>query len=198
MAKRKDLQKDMFRLNKYKLNENGLTLIELLVVITLMSIISISTISLIVQSNETAGRVQIESNFRDEADLIISQLIKTLYETKQSHIIENKTDANNSFLNITTSPSQCKKGENGAFILDTACMGTLQPVGFKTINGQTKLYIKNEVYEVTNKNISILKESRINGDPKTQNYYEIVLKLEYVSNRGISKQMEFRNIIRPF
>lgn len=192
----------MFRLIKNHLNNKGLTLIELLAVIILMSFVSIFVFSLIVQSNETTREVQIESNFRDEADLIVSKLIKTLYETKQTHIIENQSGVGYSYLNITNDPSKCKRDENtGKWAIDATCRNTFEKVGFETVGNITKLILKSENYEISNKNITILKDSKINGDPITANSYEIVLKLEYMSERGkkeTTKTMEFKNIIQPY
>ena len=187
----------MFRLNKKRLDEHGITLVELLAVLILMSFISIFTISLIVQSTETTDAIRVESSLRDEADIIVSRLIKTLYETKEVHIIQNITDNENSYLNVSTTPALCKRDTSGSLVLDTACKNTLMPIGFRTNNGKTKLYLKNEIYEVANNNISIKNTSRINGDPSKVESYSITLILQYKS-RNTLKEIEFINEVQPF
>ena len=161
MVKQKALQRGMFQLNKKHLNNKGLTLVELLAVIILIAFIGIFSFSLIVQSTETTRQIQIESNMRDEADIIVSQLIKALYETRQAHIIENQTGTGFSYLNITNDPSKCRRDENtGAWIVDQPCRNTFEKIGFETKNNTTQLFIKHENYLVQNKNIKILNDSK--------------------------------------
>ena len=197
MGKQKGLQKGMLRLNNKKLNECGISLVELLAVLTLMSFISIFTITLIVQSTKTTDAIRVESSLRDEADIIVSSLIKSLYETKQAHIIQNVTDNDNSYLNVSSSPALCKRDTAGNLILDTACKNSLKPIGFVTSNGKTRLQLKDNNYEVSNNNISILKSSRIIGDPNNATSYTITLVLQY-KTRNTLKEIQFVNEVQPF
>jgi len=197
MAKQKVHQKGMLRLNDKRLDEQGITLVELLAVLILMSFISIFTITLIVQSTETTDAIRIESSIRDEGDIIVSKLIKTLYETKEAHIIQNVTDNENSYLNVTSNPTLCQRDTSGNLILNTACTNSLMPIGFQTTDGKTKLYLKNEIYEVSNNYISIKNTSRISGDPTKVNSYKITLILQY-KKRNNMKEIEFINQIQPF
>ncbi|WP_404427808.1 hypothetical protein LG296_07270 [Ureibacillus chungkukjangi] len=186
-------------MNKNYLNNKGLTLVELLAVIILISFIGIFSFSLIVQSTETTRQIQIESNMRDEADIIVSQLMKTLYETRQNQIIENQTGTGFSYLNVTTDPSKCRRDEiTGAWIVDQPCRNTFEKIGFETQGTTTRLIIKGESYHISNTNIKILNDSKIIGNPTSQNSYEILLKLEYSGRKETSKSMEFKNIIQPF
>ncbi|MCM3765457.1 type II secretion system protein [Neobacillus niacini] len=186
--------------NKHS-HESGLTLIELLAVLALMSIISFFLVPIVIQSTETTREIQIQNSIRDEADLIVSKLVKSLYETNKAHIIQNQTGTGYSYLNITNDPSKCKKDNSGAIIVDTACINTFKKIGFVTTGGITKLVLKDEEYEVMNKNISILSDSKIIGDPTSAKSYEISLKLQYKSNRkgnNLLKTIEFKNIIQPY
>lgn len=197
----------MSQLNKYVAQEKGLTLVELLAVLILMSIITIFITTLVIQSFETTNEVRSESALRDEADMMISKLMKKLYETNQTSIIKNVTDDNNSYLLLSKDPSKCKKNNQGEWIFDSSCNATLMKVGFVTTGGSTKLYLEDqdtnssEIYEVTNKNISLLKDSKIIGDPGVGTTYEVLLKLAYHSTRGgneITKQLAFKNTLQPF
>lgn len=179
-------------------NEHGLTLVELLAVLVLMSFISIFAITLIVQSMETTDEIRVESSLRDEADIIVSKFIKAIYETNAAHIIQNVTNQNDSYLNVTNNPSLCQRDESGNIIMNKPCQDSLLPLGFKTVNGITKLYLKNEVYEASNKNIKILQTSQININPNTEGSYEILLNLQYKGRGNVQKEMQFINEIRPF
>lgn len=185
-------------MSKKRLDERGITLVELLAVLILMSFISIFTITLIVQSTETTEAIRVENNIRDEADIIVSRLIKALYQTKEAHIVQNITDNENSYLNVTSNPSLCKRDTGGSLILDTTCKNTLKPIGFLTTAGKTRLYLQDDIYEVANqKNITIQNTSRINGDPDKTDTYRITLVLQYKS-RNTLKEIEFINEVQPF
>lgn len=182
---------------KKRLNEKGLTLIEVLVASVLFAVIAVFVASLIIKSNETTNEIQIETKFRDEADLIMSNFIKTLYETKQSNIISFENTSDKSFLNVTNDPTKCQRDQNGN--LPSQCNNTLEKIGFLTEGGKTKLYLKNQEYVLSDENISILSDSKIidNHDGS----YDITLKLQYKSVRGgneVLKSMSFNNTIKPF
>lgn len=191
----------MFHLNKLLKNQKGLTLIELLASVVLISLISILIFSIVVKAIENNRVIQQETMLRDEADIIVSKFIKTLYSTKQSHIIRNTTDGpGNSYIEVTSDLSKCEKNESGALINETECKKFMKPIGFKTTNGVTKIHILDEEYTVSHSNIKILSSSNIKGDPKTTSTYEIDLKLKITHKRGnkeSSKEMMFINEIEP-
>lgn len=176
-------------------NEKGVSLVELLVVIALMGIIFVFIGSITIQSLETTEEVRIESSLRDEADIIVSSFIKAIYQTKRQHIVSNETGANGSYLNILKDPSKCKKNDEGKWILDSNC--TTEKYGFVSDNNGLTLYIKDNPYEIMNKNIDILSGSEIKGDPEKDNSFEIVLKLQYKSKRG-TQEVTFTNSVQPF
>lgn len=191
----------MFHLNKLRKNQKGLTLLELLASIVLISLISIFTFSIMVKAIENNRVIQQETMLRDEADIIVSKFIKTLYSTKQGYIIRNTTDTiGNSYIEVTSDLTKCQRNEAGTLITESACNATLKPIGFKTTNGVSKIYILDEEYTVSHENIQILSSSNIKGDPKSTSTYEIDLKLKVTHKRGnkeFSKEMTFKNEIQP-
>ncbi|MEO4053321.1 prepilin-type N-terminal cleavage/methylation domain-containing protein [Solibacillus sp. CAU 1738] len=188
-------------MNKLLKNQRGLTLLELLASIVLISMISIFIFSITTKAIENNRVIQQETMLRDEADIIVSKFIKTLYSTKQGYIIRNTTNsAGNSYIEVTNDLEKCQKNEDGNLINVTACNATLKPIGFKTVSGITKIYILDEVYSISHPNIQILQNSKVNGDPQKTSIYEIDLKLKITHKRGnkeTSKEMAFTNQIQP-
>lgn len=190
----------MFHLNKKRKNEAGLTLIELLASIALISIISILLFSLITKAIENNNKIHAETILRDEADIIMSKVIKTLYSTKQGYIIRNTTNSDNSFLEVTSDIEKCERREDGSVINSNQCNPTLKPIGFKTVNRTTSLYILDEQYKTSYSNVKILPTSKVLGDPNKTSVYEITLNLSLTYKRGNieqTKEMTFINQIEP-
>lgn len=208
MEKQKDLRKDMCQLNKNISNQKGLTLLELLATIVLTAIVSLLIYSITTKALENTNIITQETIIRDEADLIVSKFIKVLYSTRQDHIIRNITTGGDSYIEVTTDLSKCRRDESGGFLdtdgkptsIDRLCKPTLQPIGFKTVDGTTKIHILNEEYKIVNKDIKILPTSKLNGNPQETNVYEIVLNLASIKTRGnntTTKEMTFKNEIQP-
>lgn len=197
----------MFHLNKLLKNQKGLTLIELLASVVLISIISIFIFSITTKAIENNLVITQETTLRDEADIIVSKFIKSLYASKQGYIVRNVTNANESYLEITNDLEKCKKDDNGNWVFDAAgqCRATLKPIGFKTTNGVTKAYYVNishtpEEYAVQQRNIELLSTSKIVGNPADTDIYEIILDLKITHKRGnkeITKTMSFKNEVQP-
>lgn len=191
----------MFHLNKQLKNEQGITLVELLASIVLLSILSIFIFSIITKTIEHNRVIQQETMLRDEADIIVSKFIKTLYSTKQAAIIRNTTNGKgDSYIEVTNDLRKCQKNEEGVLRNAEACNATLKPIGFKTVNGMTKLYILDEMYSIAHPNIKILPSSHIKGNPANSTLYEVNLTLQITHRRGkeeISKQQTFINQIQP-
>lgn len=191
----------MFQLNKQSKNERGLTLVELLASIVLLSIISIFIFSIVTKTIENNRIIQQETMLRDEADIIVSKFIKTLYSTKQGYIIRNTTNSvGNSYIEVTNDLEKCQKNEEGVLIDKSACDKTLKPIGFKTTNGVTSLFILDEQYSIAHPNIKILSTSHIKGDPNNTTLYEVNLTIQITHKRGnkeIQKQRTFVNQIQP-
>lgn len=197
----------MLHLSK-KLNEKGITLVELLAVVILTAIVSILLFSITSKALENNRIISQEAILRDEADIIVSKFIKSLYSTKQETIIRNITTGDNSYLEITNDLSKCRRDEDGRFLdlsgnplnNDNLCKPTLKPIGFKTENGITKIHILDEQYTLSYNNIKVSPTSKVYGNPDDTSVYEIELNLEITQIRGnnkTSKAMKFKNEIQP-
>lgn len=196
----------MLHLSK-KLNEKGITLVELLAVVILTAIVSILLFSITSKALENNRIISQEAILRDEADIIVSKFIKSLYSTKQETIIRNITTGDNSYLEITNDLSKCRRDEDGRFLdlsgnplnNDNLCKPTLKPIGFKTENGITKIHILDEQYTLSYNNIKVSPTSKVYGNPDDTSVYEIELNLEITQIRGnnkTSKAMKFKNEIQ--
>ncbi|MGE7997408.1 pilus assembly FimT family protein [Lysinibacillus sp. NPDC093190] len=185
-------------MNKYIKNHNGLTLIELLATLVILAIVSTLIFSILMKTLETNRNVQQETILRDEADIIVSKFIKTLYTTNQSHIVRN---ISNKYIEVTNDITKCQKDDDGVWKITSECQNTLEPIGFKTEGNTTYIYFKKEKYAVQNSGIEILDNSEIIGNPvKADSIYEINLNLKVIKKRsGIDqpKTMEFKNRIQP-
>lgn len=73
-------------MNNRLLNEKGLTLVEILAVVAISSIIMALATSLIVQSMKNQERITAEAQLRDEADIIMSMLMKDFFSLKETEI----------------------------------------------------------------------------------------------------------------
>lgn len=187
----------MFQLNKYIKNHNGLTLIELLATLVILAIVSTLIFSILMKTLETNRNVQQETILRDEADIIVSKFIKTLYTTNQSHIVRN---ISNKYIEVTNDITKCQKNDDGVWKITSECQNTLEPIGFKTEGNTTYIYFKKEKYAVQNSGIEILDNSEIIGNPLTNSIYEINLNLKVIKKRSgndQTKTMEFKNQIQP-
>lgn len=74
----------MFLISKE--NEQGLTLVEVLAVLVISSLIIVLSGSLIVGAMKNYERTSIETNLRDEADIVMSILLKDLFVLKESEV----------------------------------------------------------------------------------------------------------------
>lgn len=77
-------------------NQKGLTIVELLAAIVIISFVSIFATSILMNSLKTYANINSDTFLRDEADLIMANLIKELYTSKDSEInfIEDVTNNN--------------------------------------------------------------------------------------------------------
>lgn len=187
----------MFSLKKNLTNQNGLTLIELLATLVLLVIISVFAFSVLSKSLETTQAIKLENSLRDEADLIVSKFIKVIYRTKQLDVFEslNKNNDNNYLINVSSDRLQCIDNVNSS-----SCITTLKKNGFVTTNGVTKIYIDNEEYVLSNRDIIILPSSKISKLEleSSETVYKLELALEIPNIRGGKnpKKMVFENNIQ--
>lgn len=148
-------------MNKLK-SQKGLTLVELLVSIVLISVIVTFTTSMIINTINNYNRIKANAILRDEADLIVSQLTKIFYTTKDSE---------------TTYIGDVTTGDY--YIQKTTDASNL--TGFK----DGKLYIKDVTYSPSNSKIAIsFNESKISetSNSNFQRIYTIQLTLRNLQN----------------
>lgn len=74
--------------NKFNLvkSQQGITLVELLATLVLVSIIGALTYSVLFQGYANYQRIQAETELRDEADLIMANMIRDMFSAKKSEI----------------------------------------------------------------------------------------------------------------
>lgn len=134
-------------------NDKGFTLIELLAVITLTSIITIATVSLITQATSRTTKIQNDTFLRDEADYLMSLVVRNIYTTLESNIEE---DSINNFLKVKIPIDKLPASEDPNNCIDNICEVI---TGFKTtpIDSalQTDLYVNSEKVNITNNSIKI-------------------------------------------
>ena len=189
-------------LNKYT-NQKGMTLVELLAVVVIFSIISIFLFNLVTKAMENTNNISLETQLRDEADIIVSQFIKKLYSIQQEDIIYNVTDAQGSYLQITTDRTKCERNLAGGIINPSICNPTLYKIGFEKNPANANEYILRLNNTTTYKpmtEVKILSTSKIIGDPLLKNVYEIKLDLtikKKYSFKVQEKSMQFTNSVRP-
>ena len=162
-------------MNKILRNKKGLTLIELLSAVTLTSLIFIFAGSFLVKGINHYNNISNEIALRDEADIIMSNLVRTLYTTKESTILLREFP---------------KKNTND-YYLEMKPGGVASRIGF--VN-QT-LRINHSVINIANPKIEISRDSKIEKvvSKKDIPIYRVTLVLSIVDK---NKQMIFVNDIR--
>lgn len=180
-----------------KNNEYGLSLVELLAYIVLASIISIFTFSIIINSLNTNKKIVIEAAVRDEADLIMSNLMKSIYSLKESKVQKLEMPSNNSKSLIYTSSVVDACEDPSKEIYKTTCFIT----GFETIIVDSKekkiLNIENKKYEPSNPYITLNNQSKItvSNGANSKVSYNVSLVIDY-DNGKFSKTYYFENQIQ--
>ncbi len=77
-------------MNKRIRQESGLTLVELLAVIMLLSLVFLLITPIIIKAMDNYENIKADTVLRDEADLILASIYRTLYTTKETDIRELK------------------------------------------------------------------------------------------------------------
>ena len=161
----------MFLLIKKLRDNKGLTLIELLAAVTLTSLLFIFAGSLLVKGINHHNNISDEIALRDEADLMMSNLVRYLYTTKETDIVSTKFPYNNTknyYFEIKTSTGNKKTG----FIDKT-------------------LVIEDKTYPISNSKIVLTDEAIISK--KEVGVYTVRFVLKIPSK---NKQIIFENEIR--
>lgn len=84
--------------------ERGITLPELLAVFVILGFLGTIIISFLISGFKSQARIQIESELRDEADIIMAELISDFYTLKNSEIEEEylpKQGTDNYYVELT-------------------------------------------------------------------------------------------------
>src|SRR5690625_2763352 len=87
----------MLSMNKFFKSERGITLPELLAVFVVISVLGTVIMSFLISGFKAQTRIQLESELRDEADIIMTEVISDFYTLKASeieaqHLPEENTD----------------------------------------------------------------------------------------------------------
>lgn len=158
-------------------NQHGMTLIELLVAITISAVVSIFAFSLLLKGVENYTKISQETQFRDEADYLMSNLVKTIYTTREEDIQKIVNPIGNS----KSSYLEIKKADSS--IIKT---GFIENASSKKL----EVYVNNLIIPISNKNISINSTSKITEQLSGE--YSVLLELKMSG-----KTMQFQNNIQP-
>ncbi len=129
-------------MNRIIKNNKGVTLVELLATLVIISIIGALTYSVLFQGFSNYQRIQVESQLRDEADLIMANIVKDLFVLKKSQI---------------SLKNQCTAGVNKSLIevkKVKASTGTTET--YKTGFENGKVFVKGNEISFYNDNIKLL------------------------------------------
>lgn len=94
----------MLSMNKYFKNARGITLPELLAVFVILGILGTVIVSFLISGFHSQARIQVEAELRDEADIIMAELISDFYTLKSSEIQDEylpEPGTNNYYIELT-------------------------------------------------------------------------------------------------
>lgn len=153
-------------------NENGLSLVELLAALVITVIIGMIGYAILFNGLKTYERVKVEADLRDEADLIMTELINDLFTLKETEIIKTyfpQSNSANYFIQL----------ENG------------RKVGL--IDGKISRKDGSQ-YIIQNESIKLSDQSKI--VELEQGQYRIYLTLEWIkSNQTLTTESEIGIIL---
>lgn len=134
-------------------NERGLSLVELLAALAITVVIGLIAYGILFNGFKTYERVRIEADLRDEADLIMAELLSDLFVLKTSETVQPSS--------IPSSIKYIKLTDGGKLGFD---------------DGRVHLKDGSE-YTIQNDSIKINDDTQI--IVKEQGQYEIILSLEW-------------------
>lgn len=167
-----------------KFNEKGVTLVELLATVILISIVSALAYSIFFQGFNNQQRIKIETELRDEADLIMASFVRDLFILKQSEI---------------TLITPCGNTVNGSYLKVTK-KGT-SPVEYKTGFENKAVFVKGQPVHFYSDNIELVPPNCAENSPtlitKSSNGtgYNIKFTLKSKNNKK-NLEMQFTNTIK--
>ncbi|MBD8015827.1 prepilin-type N-terminal cleavage/methylation domain-containing protein [Microbacterium sp. APC 3898] len=166
-------------------DHKGVTLVELLATIIIVGIVGALAFSVLFQGYSNYQRIKVESELRDEADLIMASMVKDLFVLKKSQI---------------SLKNQCTSGVNNSFIevkKPGAVAGTTEI--YKTGFENGKVIVKDKEVSFYN-NIKLLKNDCTALSPtvikkkEDTNAYTIIFTLETMKDKTMHS-MKFENTI---
>ncbi|MDJ0330987.1 prepilin-type N-terminal cleavage/methylation domain-containing protein [Planococcus sp. S3-L1] len=167
-------------------DNNGVTLVELLATLVIVSIIATLTYSVLFQGYSNYQRIQVESQLRDEADLIMASMVKDLFVLKKSQI---------------SLKNQCTAGVNKSLIevkKIKASNGTIEI--YKTGFENGKVFVKGNEINFYNDNIKLLNTDCSPLSPTIirkkddSNTYTIIFTLQTIKGKTMHS-IKFENTI---
>lgn len=165
-------------------NEKGLTLVELLATIVLMSIVGTLAYALLSQGYSNYQRVNAESELRDEADIIMSTLIKDLFSAKSSEVQLVNSCSSNGFATTNLTISKTNRPVQ-KIVFKPSSNNTDE--GIVTINGEPVSFSDNvslSLYPCTTNSHNIITDDQLS--------YTIQFRLEVDKNND-KHSMDFEN-----
>lgn len=165
-------------------NQDGVTLVELLATILLLGIVSALAYSVLLQGYSNYQRIKVETELRDEADLIMASFVSDLFVAKSSEL--ELVEA-------------CQNGKIQSFVKVTKEDGSTYQTGFKN----DTVIVKGQVVELFDETIHMI-EPTCTGSPSEELNsrlrssdgvaYTINFTLETVKNQ-IPFTKEFSNTV---
>ena len=150
--------------------------------------------------------IQAESQLRDDADYIMSNFVKAIYSTKQETIVNNVTNANGSYLEVSSDITKCPKKEDGSFDIDAdACQATLKKIGFVKSGNVVNVQILDKTIKTSHSKILLnptgtTVSSIIKGKPHETSIYDFTIHLQITYkrlNNDVTKEISFSNSLQP-
>lgn len=154
-------------MNKIR-DQHGLTLVELLATLALISVVITLAFSVLMNGIRAADNIQIETALRNEADYLMTSLIRELYVMKESEIIQTQLPARNS----TNYYVQTNTGEQTGFVNNQVVVANTS----QTVSDPEIVLLPSKIAKIDN------------------GQYEITLVLKMTGDRP--KEMTFVNVVR--
>lgn len=171
-------------LNRKIKSESGVTLVEVLATLVIMSIIGTLAYSLLFQGYDNYNRVKIETELRDEADIIMANYISDFYVMKKTETKLSNTCVNG-FVNSSV----------------TVTKGALAP--YKTGIVNKEIIVKNLPHQSRNpdvkfKPVSCTTASDLSSISNIQSKDGVEFTIKFILEKTVKgriQQMEFKNTI---
>ncbi|MBD8034551.1 MULTISPECIES: PilW family protein [Solibacillus] len=158
-------------------NQKGLSLVELLAAIVIFSLIAIFATTILLSSIKTYAKINSDTILRDEADLVMANLIKEIYISKDSEIIFTENTSNHNYYIKPKIPP---------------IVGTSSETGFKDNN----IVIKGKKITLNNSTLEVIWDEtniKIIEGTNSDRSYHITLTLK---NKNKNVKKTFRSEVR--